>query len=361
MDWTASGRKDTFSFEMVDPFVLDSSRGELDGVVEGSGTLTWSYYSEAISSGSIDLDNSNYIDGSLVRVYHTAELGDEVETREVGTFFVNRSDMTYKYGRWTGTMELVGMNQRYIDDILTWDRSASAGTGAISYFEMAVESAGGESWVSDSLEEKTFNSAHVFEFGETDLSRLNYCADFLGAIIGCDTHGRTTLKPYISPSSRTASYTVPIGSQSVTKLGVIKSDDSDEIINRVGLKYEPTDEDGTTLFSTVDVSSDHFASFENVGRRKVLTEVVNDLDPATQDTLDAQAERKLEDNTSANKKMEVEFCSYLPFEIGDVVRVDYDGGSDVLSFDGMVQQIDAKLVPGMPQTVIFDLIRSYDG
>lgn len=361
MDWTASGRKDTFSFEMVDPFVLDSSRGELEGVVEGSGVLNWSYYSDAISSGSIDLDNSNYEEGSLVRVFHTAELDGESETREVGTFFVNRSDMTYKYGRWSGTMELIGMNQRYVDDVLTWDRAVSAGSSAIEYFEMAVESAGGEAFVSSAVVDSSFNNAHVFEFGTTDLERLNYCADYLGAIIGCDTHGRTTLKPYQLPGNKSVSYTVPVGSQSVTKIGVIKSDDTDEIINRVGLKYEPTDEDGTTLFSTADLPEYHFASFENVGRRKAITEVISDLDPETQETLDAQAERKLEDNTSANKKMEVEFCSYLPFEIGDVVRVDYDDGSDLLSFDGLVQQIEAKLVPGMPQTVIFDLVRSYSG
>lgn len=361
MDWTASGRKDTFSFEMVDPFDLDSSRGTLDGVVEGSCSLTWSYYSEAISSGSIELDNSNYIENSLIRVYHTAELNGETETREVGTFFTSRSDMTYKYGRWSGSLELIGMNQRYIDDLLTYDQAVNAGTSATTYFKNVVSEAGGEASVSSSVTDKTFNTAHVFEFGDTNLSRLNYCADYLDAIVGCDAHGRITLNPYQLPSDREVAYTVPVGSQSVTKVGVVKSDDTDEVINCVGLKYEPTEEDGETLFSTARLTSDHFAAYENVGRHKVTTEVVSDLDPVTQATLDALAAKKLDANASASKKIEVEFCSYLPFEIGDVVRVDYSDGSDTFSFDGMVQQIDAELIPGMPQTVIFDLVRSYDG
>ena len=55
MDWLDKTRIDTFSYELVDPFNINSSRGYFEGVISDSPSLTFGYYtfwSSGILTGS---------------------------------------------------------------------------------------------------------------------------------------------------------------------------------------------------------------------------------------------------------------------------------------------------------------------
>ena len=349
MDYTQE-RTTTYEFEMVSPFDLDDSLGFMQGVNAGESSLQWGYYAQLRTTGSLSVVDCDYIANALVRVWAIFQQGDERERIELGTYFVDSSDMTYRFGRWTGTMNLHSTLLRYEDDRLSAPESAAKGSSARARFAKLVTDAGGAAEVMGDVADAAFSASLVWDFGTKVRDCLQDCADAVDGRIDVDPHGRTILERYVVPSSRPVSYTWPSGERSITMAGLGLEDSAYSSPNRFAVKYE---NDEVSVYAHCDVPPEHWASYENVGRRINDVHELNELDPATYENALAIAQRYRAANMSRTRKW-LARGFYHPVRTGQVVRFVYDDGGGSVDKTVMVQQIDMKLTPGAYCEYIFD-------
>lgn len=219
MDWNASGIINSFEYELIDPFQLDLSLGFLEGVENGS--ITESYRGDYRVTASIDIDGEFPPIRPLIRVWHVAELGDEVVREELGTFTQGRPTYRYRNGRRVGSIPLYSAMYRLSGHLRAGDSTIKAGTVVAGHFESIVKNAGGVSWLHPALDEKaTFSADRVWESGKTVLSECHACADALGGTVGVDTHGRVTIERYQRPAVRSDSFAIDSETARISRDGV---------------------------------------------------------------------------------------------------------------------------------------------
>lgn len=228
----------TYRFEMIDPRDLDKSRGYLDCVVPDDSDLTFGYYTDLKYQGTLFVTNCAYIENSLIRIFYEVSGGVESNRYELGTFFVATNDAKYSYGRYTGKLQLLSPLCRFTKDKCETDTVLAKGRSAKGWFWSCMQWTGSTGAIAPDIEDKVFDKTQIIEFGKTKLEVLNAIAEYLGAQIGCDNHGRITMTKYVPPSSRPVSHNVPYGDDSITFLGVDYNNGAGEVINRAVVRYK---------------------------------------------------------------------------------------------------------------------------
>lgn len=361
MDWSASGIKNEFRYELLDVFCRSNYGLACYGYLEGvkSATITEGYYTDAKSSATLELDAStNWSDTNYsVRIWHTATLGEESTTTCLGTFCVDLPvSQTYEYGRRTRTVNLISPLDKLATYYPEGDVCIPEGTVVYDWFNETVEKAGANGAPWDYL--KTYNtklpSTYIWEHGETMLTAINGVAAAIAYQAGVDTMGNITLTPYHIPSLKSTSYTFGTGEASITKVGV--SIEGTEPVNRVVVQATKTEGDSEqVLCATAQVDAAHPWSYTKLGRWWSKSYTESQLEPFDQATLQAKANTYLAQNIDAITKYECN-CLYVPVCCGDVVQFNYeDCATDHgLHIRAMVQQREITLDAEMNMKLILN-------
>lgn len=367
-DWGKSGRRNEYTFHLVDPFTLQET-GELIDVDAASSSITWGWDTENGYSGSIRAENSVHKD-KLVRVRHSSTVDGVSTIVTLGTFFVDESPASALYGRVTRDMSVFSTMWRFTQDSLENDFVRAKGLNVVEAIRSLVETDGGLLLVKDGVDtEKNFGNAIWIEIAQNKADTIRKIASWIGCIVHPDEDGYIVIEPYVNPSEVAVKYEFEAGANCVYVPGVEVTDTSAKAVNRVvawwSRKSIPKtaqkdangklvkDKDGNTVYKNddpyglsdyacVDLPETHSFSYERVGRRK--THVIKLSEACSNEELVSKATQYLNENCGNTRYYEIEHVSVPNLKAGDVVRyVNNDDYSEPIDCKCQVMEISMTL------------------
>lgn len=340
-DYGKSGRRDTYTYCLVDPFTLNET-GETVEVEQGSSKLTWNYTGENILSGSFTL-LSRPPSNRLIRVKHDLEVDGEHRFETLGTLFLDWTGESAQSGLVTRSVNAYSTYWRFTQDCIIQDFFRPKGYNVVQEIREIVEADGGKLTVRpgvDTAKQHTMDICFPIETNRAEV--INTIAGWIGCEVTVDEMGYIVLQPYVEPRLKTPKYDF-VDNQNCTYVpGVDIEDDKADMVNRVVFYYS-TDEQ--TDRAMVDLPDSHPFSYVNIGRRVTHFEKVKDVVPHEQ--LVTQANGYLNAHSSSPRYYEIEHA-YIPgLAVGDVVTYqnnkDY---SEPIAATCQIMQIDMTLGDG---------------
>lgn len=346
MDWSASGIEHSMRYELVTRKTHEHIK-DMSGV-QGC-TLDFGYYTDLKASGTLEVDECDYVKNSMIRIWYEPLLNGEREHILLGTFFVMSSALTYEYGRYKGMMELASVLAKYTNDVCETDTVLAKGRSAKGWFWSAMKWCGATGTILGDVKDVTFSKANVIQFGKPKLNVLNAIADVLGCKVGVTPSGLVSLEKYVSLLKRPVSYTVPTGDKSVTFRGVEYDDGTGGVVNRVVVKFDNAhgakeNNEEPVIYGIADLEASSPYSFANTGIRITKSYTVNDMSPRTKERANEIAAQNLDANRKPAATWQMK-CLYLPFTIGDIIRFRYqDSPQDTgIDIDALVSEISMEI------------------
>lgn len=354
MDWTASDAANSFEYELVDPFELDTSWGWLDGAT--GGRITESYRGDYRSTAVVEIDGEQPPSAALVRVWHVASSDGEELREEMGTFSQGAPSLTYRSGRMVGSVPLYSAMWRLAQDVRPSAASYPAGTPVAAHFEQIVTEAGCTPWLHPSIDaDAGFPSGHTWAGGESVLTECHACADALGGMVGVDAHGRVTIEPYQLPSARADSFSIDPSSALVERSGVAVT--AADWANCAVVTAEVGEEE---YVGVAKVDESHPLHMRRTGYWK--TDYLSMSDPpedGVQEAVDAKAASRLAQLANASAVYSADML-YLPVRCGEVGTFWYSDSpdGDGLLVRGLLTQREIDLDAAMRMRATFEEVAS---
>lgn len=327
MDWYSPDIKNSFEYELVDPFDLTLSLGWLDNVE--SCTVTEFYKGEYRACARLSLDGGQLPIGALVRVWHIAEQNGEVYRHALGTFMQTlEPDMAYEFGRYYGDVPLQSTLYRLGTDKRAGFYSVMQGTSIVEHFETVIRNSGSTPLVSAALDRSMgFSKSHIWVPPESVLTEARRCADALNARIDVDELGRVILEPNAPIDGRAVSHAIPAGDSSPVFVGLGVR--NPQVVNKVVAYYSAGER---TYSVSQQVDATHPWHFRKIGRHAVLECSESDLGEELTDTqiyteLTKRAKARLKDATAAKAEWSATVL-YAPIKCGSVIELPYSDSPD---------------------------------
>lgn len=333
MDWTDKTRRDRFIFEMVDPFDLDSSRGYLKNVIEGSGRITQGYYTDTRVSATIEVADHNYVDYSLIRIHHYVDSMSENYHNELGTFFVSsRTEVDNQTNK--ETFNLTSMLDRISEDALPYNYVISKGKTAHEVLKDLFGKFNVAYSIASDASNKTYTSTVVYEVGSSVLSTILEIADEAKLRVDVNGHGVVTVSNYVTPSSKTPIF--EFNKSNGTIVGpVTKTNNAFDAVNRV---IVTSSKDDKTVVGYADVEDSSKIAYSKLGRRNASVEQISDLSPFTDQQAKNEAQKSIKDFDQDPSEYTFQGL-YFPSNTGEAILI-----NDVKT---MLQTRDINLSAGM--------------
>lgn len=371
VDWGRSGRRDAYSFHLVDPFTLQET-GELLEADPYQSSITWGWETDNTYSGSIRTITSTTRD-RLVRVRQSINVGGQSHSVTLGTFFIDETPTSALYGRVSRNLTAYSTMWRYTQDVLAKDFVRAKGYNVVQAIRDLVEEEGGLLLVEPGVNTaKTFGNPIWQEIGQNKAAIIRKIASWIDCVVYSDADGYVVLAPYTAPEDKAVRYEFESGRNCVYVPGIEISDSSASAVNRVVAWWSRSsipktarknadgsyvkDDAGETVYDldddyglsdcvTVDLPYHHAFSFERVGRRRTyvmkLTEACSHAD------LEAKATAYLNENCGSTRYYEIEHVSVPEIAVGDVVRyVNPHDYSEPIDCKCLVTEISMSLTPG---------------
>lgn len=346
MDWSESAIVHRMRYELVAKDLTTHIK-DMSGV-QGC-TLDFGYYTDLKVSGTLTVDDCDYVDGSLIRIWYEPYKDGEAEHICLGTFFVTGTSLRYEYRRYKGTIEISSTLVKYTKDLCETDTVLAKGRSAKGWWWSAMKWCGATGKIDSSIEDATFSKANIIEFGKKKIDVLYAISDILGAQVGVTDKGVISLTKYIAPSNRPVSYSVPIGSKSITMRGVDYDDSKGNSVNRCIVRFDNSENakgtsEPSVIYGLADLPAKDENSFVSTGVRVTNAYTINDMSPRTKERANEIAQRFLDANSKPSATWQMK-CYFMPFTIGDVIRFRYrdsvtDTGIDV---DALVSEISMSI------------------
>lgn len=340
-DYGKSGRRDTYTYYLVDPFTLNET-GETVEVEEGSSSLTWDYTGENILSGSFTL-LSQPPSNRLIRVKHTVEVDGTQQTQTLGTLFLDWSGESAQSGIVSRNVNAYSTYWRFTQDCIVQDFFRPIGYNVVQELREIIEVDGGKLLVRPGVDvNKTHTMDICFPIETNRAEVINTIAGWINCEVTVDGNGYVVLQPYVDPRLKTPKYDF-IDNQNCTYVpGVDIEDDKSQMVNRVVYYYSTKDATDRVM---VDLPDSHPYSYVNIGRRVTHFEKIKD--PASQHDMLNAANILLGQLSSNTKYYEIEHA-YIPnLTVGDVVTYqnNYDYTTPI-SATCQIVQMDMTLGDG---------------
>ena len=354
VDWGASGRTDTYSLTLVEPFGL-SEVGSAE-FVPSSSSITWAADTDAVQSASIALvgDFRQHERERMLRVKHAVRVGG-VEVDEVlGTFFVDGVSRESASGRLSRRLSCYSSLWRLSQDVLADDYFEASGANALAACVRLITYAGGLAATDHEVDPAAVLISDEFhQIGENRLETLRTVAGNRDWRIGVDPYGLVTVYPYTEPSARPVRYRFRGGSQGIALVGLAMTPTRSEAVNRVVAWWsrEELPDDGTAGWGyskryVADLDEGQPFSYERTGRRKTMTLRLSE--PCSAAALKARAEACLRENAGDQTDLTIRHPQVPGLRLGDVVTYTNDHDEpEPLSLTCEVTQMSASLTPGM--------------
>ena len=342
MDWSSSGRVDSFRFVRVSRASW-AETGEVHGITGGS--LDRNDLTAIKASGSLSYCDEPAIGGDYLRVYSDSRQPATGELVSIahGTYLVSTPSSTYRGKIEEGQADLYGVLQVLAEDAFDGPLAIPAGTNAVAKAAEIARSVGLR--VTASPSSATLNAPAVFD--DEDASKLdavNWLLEFAGfGSAGCDGYGNVLMRPYVDPTDRSPTVTLrDDGDRCVYRSGVEREYDMFSVPNVVTVTCSGADDAAMTATA---VNDDPMSAFSTVsrGRRIVCRESVSDIDG--QAALQAKADALLAAKTSAVEGYVIAHA-YVPMEMGEVCDFAYSKAGIYRNDIAAVRQT-MRLRPGM--------------
>ena len=353
-DWAHSGRTDAFTCHLVNPESLQDVR---EVAIDGAKcSLSWGYYTDNRLSGKVVLaEGDDFVDGEvaqMVRLRQKTTVDGQTFERVLATMFVKSAELETRGGQRTRTLTCYGPLYRYTQDELIDDFQCLQGRSIVEELCALATDRGGKAYVAPEVDRTRRHTVTTdfFELGTTVMSVLNTIAGWADLEITDTPWGEMRIGNYTLPRDKGSVYTYTEGRTCVRLPGVTRSDNrGDSRYNRV-LAYYSRDskEDGDSLplaDRAVAVLGDGSPfSYARCGRWASHVEKVTEA--CSHDSLQAKAERVLEDNSGSIEYVEIEAADVQEVSCGDAVTY-VEAGTPVKC---LVTQMETTggLTPGMP-------------
>lgn len=355
IDLTQSGRAGWFEcYRIPAAQGIGGTETLMTGVI--GGNLTWSLNSDSKVSGSIEVTRTGMLHNAYVRVYYCAKVGSKTQRFELCTCYALTEDGHYEPAgdTYSGTVELKGVLVRHTEDKLPKNYTMAKGQSTLGYFKSMFRWLGGSYRISGVKDRKVSNTK-VIECGKTPMTVLQYIADYLGAEVTCDTHGRTVLQRYVRPDQKKCSYVIPTGERALVLPGIDLSSTQDSAKNQAVVRYTYRDASGqdVTIIGSAAASASSAISRRN--RDRWVTEVydLNGMSPRTTAKATELAKTRLK--RASGYTMSYSFTStFMPYRIGDVVEL----RQGKIRCQGIVTNIDMQMDAAGTMTTTIRKVRN---
>lgn len=337
MDWTSGMRDDRLVFEMVDPNDLDSSRGELTGVVRDGSSLTFAYDTDLLMSGELKIIDAPFIENSLIRIHLYVDKDDYHD--ELGTFFVTSDDLELNHGVYSGTLELSSRLVALSDDVWIRNFTIPKGSSAISVLADLLESYGLEHSFDQSISDYVYNDSNIFTFGENVLDTVLDICEKLKARLSINGHGIILLNPIIDDALKNPVFEIDGG----FVIGAVTvKDETYSMPSRIGVINKS--EDGTEIIAYADVPTYSPAARSRRGRRITKTYELSDMPVASYVHAAKEAQARLDEESSGARTFTFRSL-YIPLREGNVVDFRFMS----IRAKCVTKTIELSLAPGLAQ------------
>lgn len=349
VDWGATGRIDTYSFELVDPFTL-AGTGTTE-VKEDSSSISWDYTSENELQATLDMGPGNYRQGQydrMVRIHHDVTIGDFHGSYTMGTLFVSNLENSALFGQPDRRLTCYGPWWRHTQDVFVQDFVRHVGDNVVDGIRYLVEVDGGTLRLGPNVPtDRTHSMDFVTATGFNKAEAIRTFAGWIGCEVVTSFDGSLELRAYVPPGEREPVYTFEDGVNCIYLPGVNWSTNRDEPINRVIAYFsreQKQDDDPYPLSDSVhlDLGPQEDYSYERCGRHR--TQVLQVTEPCSHEELTAQAQRVLDERSAAVLHIEIEHAGVPFLRVGDAVRyVNHhdDENPDLVSI-GIIEQMEVQ-------------------
>lgn len=314
MNYLASGIKHSFTFELLDPFLVET-RGNLTVY---SADIQEGYYTDSKATLTLECEASGWLDNSAVRIYDTATLDGETETTCIGTFVLDSLTETKTDNMHRLSLDMLHPIDKLTTDLVAGDYGVAAGLNVGDWCKSAIEGSGCNAVIRDGVS-GTFNSSWVWEHGESKLEALNRACGSRYQV-DTDTMGNVVIAPYIDPANREPYMTLT--AKQITDAVEISTGD---IVNRVVVEAE---QDGTQLSASATVEPTHPWAWAKLGRWYTKSYTESNLEDFSQAAVDNLAAHYLAENDGTVREWDVDTL-YFPVACGQTLRVEFGGESVV--------------------------------
>lgn len=199
---------------------VDTLAGYLDGVVEGSASISGQLYAEVKGTGNLKVEDLPVAQSGFLRIGQLALTSARLRPVCViqglpeipwGVYLISASPEEWSASGRVFSLELLDRTTVLAEDLVDQSYTVDAATPILSAVATVVASAG-ESITVDAGVTTTLNSPMVWEVGTSKLKIVN---DLLGALnydsIRVDGVGNFQVTPYVVPASRGITYELLAG------------------------------------------------------------------------------------------------------------------------------------------------------
>ncbi len=344
MDWTRSGRRDTFKYVRV-KFPEFTEADVLDGIT--SCSIEESAFTTLKVSGKIGFEEvpewAHNIGDDLIRVYSTSKLGDDVETVCHGTMFTTSSSGSITGKRRSAEYSLYSTLKVFQDELTTEAITIPAGTNVVDWIVKEIKARSLPTSATPST--SWLQAPMTFEFGTEYvkvfnglLSAINYRSLFV------DAYGTICLAPKLALEQQTPACTFSDTDPSLSvSAATFESDfDTSSIPNHVVVISET--QDGESMRAEA-VNNDINSPWSIPSRKRKITRCEKVDKVANQQTLQAKADELLQTSMLKVEKVTIEHL-WQPLEILDAVSFEYSKSNMVGKFSATKRTREMR--PGIP-------------
>jgi hypothetical protein len=301
--------------QMVDPWNLEVSRGELSGITKV--TTTDGYYSDTKVSGSIETIGDNYIAGSWLRIIVD---GEPVAT--FGAQFIKPTQAPEGAKKKTYTLQSVlwMLDADINSNLVTIGQNTKCSTAIKSISKTVGKTVKFSPGWRDSL----YQAAKVYERTDSYRKILADICSKANDQLSVDGYGRIDIAPYVEPSSKTSTWTLDVDDPKgiVLDPGYEDNDETGSAYNRTVVIASGSN-DQTIVASSDAPASDPVSSAQR-GWTRTQVHQVSDMQPFTQDQAQKLMNQYIPDDRSRGITRSCS-CMYFPVKGGDVVDWVQDG------------------------------------
>ncbi|MDR0513850.1 MAG: hypothetical protein LBG81_01635 [Coriobacteriaceae bacterium] len=335
----------TASYTRVDP-ITKADKDELDTILDG-GSIELNSSSDIKAAGTVPFIGSLDLRNDYLRIYSESFLNDETTRVAHGTFLVATPSFELHGDTIKGRADLYSLLQLLSEASIGAPLSLPAGTIVVDYAKNLVEDIG-LSVIGD-YSDRTLNDVANFDAGTSLLEVVNWLLAYGGfSSADVDGYGNVLMARYQDPSILAPVVEFTDGKDCVFLPGVLHEQDFFNVPNQVIAIMSNMDRVMTATAINADPNN-RYSTIARGGRTITQVEQVSDI--ASQDALQALAEKLLSEKTSAVETIEIKHV-YQPFRIGDAGRLNYSQAGFL--FIGVAVRSTRELSVGMPCTTRFN-------
>lgn len=314
-----SNRVERFRCELLSK--TEQSLGFLDGVE--SGSVAWNANATLPAGGHVllqDLGQAINVSNNRIRLWWVV---DGYGEWPLGVYVLAAPARQYVAGGSSRDITLIDKLTVIKDDCLTSTLQFAVGANIVNSVISVIQSTG-ETKITSTASAATLSTAMAWEPGTSKLTVIN---DLLNAAgywgLWTDRYGQFRIEPYVKPADRPIAYTFEEGATSIHLPTWTYELPLWDATNKVVLVSQANSSGVVMVATATDTNHDSPTSTVSMGR--ILNPIIEEnVQASSQADLQAQADRKLIDNSNTVGKLAVSHAP-VPVWYNEAVRFKSQG------------------------------------